>query len=501
MNKNKSLYLKSILTVMLFIIATTWIGSNHGIKVQAASINHPTSIKQIFPDTALAEVMKNALGKADVQDVVTQSDLDQVTSIIGTSEGIQSLQGIEYLSNLTQVYLEDNNLSDISLLGGLLNLTDVYLDANPLSDISSLAKLKDLTNLYISDCQVKDISALVGLSKLESLTADNNQISDLRALKGLTNLTTLVLYNNQIEDISALGSLNNLAQLELENQVGTNKGINYQSQVTIVNKVKDVTGALIIPTTISSNGIYKNQNIIWSLNHYSKEVTYTFQKQIMIGGSTATFSGTIHQPLKAVPNYVTTTYQLITTYKDEKGKELSASKRGSKKYQANDAYSTSPKNIPGYSLVALPSNQAGKFGQSNINVNYIYKANNYQLTSTFKDENGKELSASLLDKNKYNINDMYSTKKVTIPGYSLIAIPTNQSGLFSANNITVNYVYRKDSSSENYSKEDKSVPPKVKLKKTLPKTGDNGDGLFVMVGLFLILSIICINKVHYKTSK
>ncbi|MCO93937.1 hypothetical protein DP375_11065, partial [Listeria monocytogenes] len=41
----------------------------------------------------------------------------------------------------------------------------------------------------------------------------------------------------------------------------------------------------------------------------------------------------------------------------------------------------------------------------------------------------------------------------------------------------------------------------VKLKKTLPKTGDNGDGLFVMVGLFLILSIICINKVHYKTSK
>ncbi|EAG2032951.1 internalin, partial [Listeria monocytogenes] len=133
MNKNKSLYLKSILTAMLFIIATTWIGSNHGIKVQAASINHPTSIKQIFPDTALAEVMKNALGKADVQDVVTQSDLDQVTSIIGTSEGIQSLQGIEYLPNLTQVYLEDNNLSDISLLGGLVNLTDVYLDANPLS--------------------------------------------------------------------------------------------------------------------------------------------------------------------------------------------------------------------------------------------------------------------------------------------------------------------------------------------------------------------------------
>ncbi|MBF2574981.1 leucine-rich repeat domain-containing protein [Listeria welshimeri] len=432
MNKNKSLYLKSILTVMLFIIAITWIGSNHGIKVQAASINHPTSIKQIFPDTILAEVMKNALGKADVQDVVTQNDLDQVTSIIGTSEGIQSLQGIEYLSNLIQVYLEDNNLSDISLLGGLLNLTDVYLDANPLSDISSLAKLKNLTNLYVSDCQVKDISALVGLSKLESLTADNNQISDLRALKGLTNLTTLVLYNNQIEDISALGSLNNLAQLELENQVVTNKAINYQSQVTIVNKVKDVTGALIVPTTISSNGIYKNQNIIWSLNHYSKEVTYTFQKQIMIGGSTATFSGTFHQPLKAVPNYVATTYQLITTYKDEKGKEL---------------------------------------------------------------------SASLLDKNKYNINDMYSTKKVTIPGYSLIAIPTNQSGSFSANNVTVNYVYRKDSSSENYSKENKSVPPKVKLKKTLPKTGDNGDGLFVMVGLFLILSIICINKAHYKTSK
>ncbi|EAE4195985.1 internalin, partial [Listeria monocytogenes] len=72
-------------------------------KVQAASINHPTSIKQIFPDTILAEVMKNALGKSDVQDVVSQADLDQVTSIIGTSEGIRSLEGIEYLPNLTQV--------------------------------------------------------------------------------------------------------------------------------------------------------------------------------------------------------------------------------------------------------------------------------------------------------------------------------------------------------------------------------------------------------------
>ncbi|WP_367301437.1 hypothetical protein, partial [Listeria monocytogenes] len=33
---------------------------------------------------------------------------------------------------------------------------------------------------------------------------------------------------------------------------------------------------------------------------------------------------------------------------------------------------------------------------------------------------------------------MYSTKKVTIPGYSLIAIPRNQNGFFGTNNITVN---------------------------------------------------------------
>lgn len=33
MNKKRSLFFKSILTAMLFIIATTWISSNHGIKV------------------------------------------------------------------------------------------------------------------------------------------------------------------------------------------------------------------------------------------------------------------------------------------------------------------------------------------------------------------------------------------------------------------------------------------------------------------------------------
>ncbi|EAW7102842.1 hypothetical protein FG209_13155 [Listeria monocytogenes] len=142
--------------------------------------------------------------------------------------------------------------------------------------------------------------------------------------------------------------------------------------------------------------------------------------------------------------YQAVAYKLTSTYKDQQGNDLALPKVDSKTYHIQDGYTTSDIAIPGYTLVAAPTNQTGTFGASDVTVNYVYKANDYTLTSTYKDAQGKELKTPVIDSQKYHINNTYTTTGATIPGYTLVAAPANQSGTFGAANVTVNYVYKAD---------------------------------------------------------
>ncbi len=66
----------------------------------------------------------------------------------------------------------------------------------------------------------------------------------------------------------------------------------------------------------------------------------------------------------------------------------------------NDSYTTTAKTIPGYTLVTTPTNNQGNFGTSDITVDYVYKAEDYTLTSTYKDAQGKELKQPVVDSKK-----------------------------------------------------------------------------------------------------
>ncbi|MEC4985286.1 MAG: leucine-rich repeat domain-containing protein, partial [Oscillatoria sp. PMC 1068.18] len=55
-------------------------------------------------------------------------------------------------------------------------------------------------NLYLDNNQIADVSSLSSLGNLTNLTLNNNQIVDVSSLSSLTNLTELVLRGNQIEN-------------------------------------------------------------------------------------------------------------------------------------------------------------------------------------------------------------------------------------------------------------------------------------------------------------
>nr|WP_256929321.1 MucBP domain-containing protein [Listeria monocytogenes] len=200
--------------------------------------------------------------------------------------------------------------------------------------------------------------------------------------------------------------------------------------------------------------------------------------------------------------YQTNDYTLTSTFKDTQGNELKAAEVDAQKYHIHDTYTSKAAVIPGYTLEKTPTNETGTFNASDIQVNYVYKANDYQLTSTFKDQQGNEIALPTVDAKTYHIHDAYTTKARLIPGYSLVAAPKNQIGAFGTSDVTVNYVYKKDAIIKPITPAkptiltiktpaSKVIKTKV-VKQTLPKTGDDDAGLLNLlrlIGLVLILGV------------
>jgi len=172
-----------------------------------------------IPDPVLKAAIERALWISDPTptDMLYLTRLSYVEDWGQEDEGIHSLTGLEYATNLSSLTLRFNRFSDISALAGLTNLTSLELSQNQVSDISPLAGLTELTTLNLHGNCFSNISPLSGLTRVETLIVRFNSISDLQALGRMTNLRELDLGENRISDLSALSSLSRLSSLRLWN--------------------------------------------------------------------------------------------------------------------------------------------------------------------------------------------------------------------------------------------------------------------------------------------
>ena len=102
------------------------------------------------------------------------------------------------MTNLTNLEIEDNAITDLTPLAGLTNLTNLELSFNTVSDLTPLAGLTNLTNLEIEDNAITDLTPLAGLTNLITLELGDNEISELPVgmFAGFANLETLNLARN-----------------------------------------------------------------------------------------------------------------------------------------------------------------------------------------------------------------------------------------------------------------------------------------------------------------
>ncbi|WP_181249579.1 InlB B-repeat-containing protein [Listeria seeligeri] len=348
MRERKFVSMRNLILILIIIGVTSWIGiADSDIKVKADTLTEPIPINQVFPDASLAEVIRANLGKGSVTDTVSQSELDSITTFTAEGKGINAIEGVQYLNNVTSLSLSSNAISDISPLSGLVNIDNLQLGSNQIedispvsglsnlrlltlennmitniapisglnrlslidmssnniSDISSLANLPNPTGLriFLNSNNISDISPLSGLTELTILELNSNNISDVSGLSNLTNLKRLYLSSNSIKDISPLSSMGNITVLQLSNQQIQNEAINFQGNIVIPNEIKDTTGTLVAPSSISDGGSYVAPNVTWDLASYLSEVSYEFSQSVSLGSATTTYSGTVRQPLNEIP--------------------------------------------------------------------------------------------------------------------------------------------------------------------------------------------------------
>ena len=168
---------------------------------------------------------------------------------------------------------------------------------------------------------------------------------------------------------------------------------------------------------------------------------------------------TNYNPAKDADAYVRYNAAVITHYQDQDGNQLAPNdvQTGG----LNTKYTTTPKDITGYTLAETPANASGSFADNTItDVVYLYKkaptptkppvnpiipSKAANIVVHYQDESGNPLTSDIVLSG--NVGDGYITDIKEFNGHHLKSRPTNATGFFSTQAQDVTYIYAKDSNS------------------------------------------------------
>ncbi|MCA1031405.1 leucine-rich repeat domain-containing protein [Bacillus timonensis] len=139
------------------VVVTTW--------------DYPSGDVVQIEDATLEETIRETLNVHDRP--LQESDMQHLTSLYAvyygytSSEAITSLKGLEHATNLKELVLGYNRVSDLTPIANLTSLELLDLEFNLITDISSLNGLVNLQTLYLTENPVSNLEPLLSLNALE----------------------------------------------------------------------------------------------------------------------------------------------------------------------------------------------------------------------------------------------------------------------------------------------------------------------------------------------
>lgn len=190
-----------------------------GMFVYYAFVYAEEAAKEWMPDETLRAAVREELGLPAAAPL-TKDQMQRIVSLYLKDKGISDITGLEFATNITELDISQNPITDLRPLSNLTQLTGLHFWHFPGNSTNlDLRPLASLINLEVTTFEgngISDITPLAGLKKLRELYLTNNRIEEVHSLAGLINLEILFLEGNGITDISPLSKLKKLRILHLK---------------------------------------------------------------------------------------------------------------------------------------------------------------------------------------------------------------------------------------------------------------------------------------------
>ncbi len=167
--------------------------------------------------STLTQLTNLDLQKNRLTEIKSLEQLTLLTELDLSENKLVEIKGLEQLTQLINLSLSRNQLTEVKGLERLTRLIKLYLYSNCLKEIKGLAQLTQLTTIYLYDNQIREIKGLEELNQLTTLHFSNNNLTEIKGLQNLKKLTRLYLQENQIAEIKGLEQLTQLSYLRLDN--------------------------------------------------------------------------------------------------------------------------------------------------------------------------------------------------------------------------------------------------------------------------------------------
>jgi internalin A len=134
-----------------------------------------TSMKDLF------------LGPGEYDDLSPIQKLTTLESLGASLSAVKNLHPIEGLKRLDRLDLAHTAIEDDNLksLGTLINITELVLDENNVSDLTPVGNMKKLQKLSIKKTQVQNLAPIAGIKTLKFLYIAESSVSDISPVQPL----------------------------------------------------------------------------------------------------------------------------------------------------------------------------------------------------------------------------------------------------------------------------------------------------------------------------
>ena len=152
-----------------------------------------------------------------ITDLSVLDGLDQLERIYFSNNNVSDISFAENMDNLIQISGENSGVSDISPLKGKTKLTHVFFGNAYVTDITPLSDSRGLQKVGFNEAQIGDLEALRGMTELEMVCLSGCNISDISPLADSRNLQFVYLGRNNVSDLSPLKNCTGITELFLDN--------------------------------------------------------------------------------------------------------------------------------------------------------------------------------------------------------------------------------------------------------------------------------------------